>query len=116
MARVKRGVVSRRKHNKLLALTKGYVGTKSRLIKTAHEATLHAGAYAYHGRKLRKRDFRALWITRIGEAVKLQDLSYSVFINKMKKGNVLIDRKIMSDLIVNHPQAFKSVVDSVKSL
>ncbi|MEK7092470.1 MAG: 50S ribosomal protein L20, partial [Patescibacteria group bacterium] len=70
MARVKRGVVSRRKHNKLLDLTKGYRGTKSRLVRTAKQAALHAGAYAFHGRKLRKRDFRSLWITRIGEAVK----------------------------------------------
>ena len=70
MARVKRGVVSRRKHNKLLGLTKGYRGTRSKLVKVAREAALHAGQYAYHGRKLRKRDFRTLWITRIGEAVK----------------------------------------------
>lgn len=114
MARVKRGVVSRRKHNKLLGLTKGYRGTKSRLVKMAHEASLHAGSYAYHGRKLRKRDFRTLWITRISEAVKQQDMSYSVFINKLKKSNIEIDRKILSSLVVDDPATFNHIVDSVK--
>lgn len=115
MARVKRGVVSRRKHNKLQDLTKGFRGTKSRLIKTAHEAALHAGAYAYHGRKLRKRDFRSLWIIRIGEAVKKENISYSKFMDMLKKSNVELDRKILSDMVVNHPEAFKKVVDSVKT-
>jgi len=113
--RVKRGTVSRRKHIKLLGLTKGFRGTKSKLIKVAHEAALHAGQYAYNGRKLRKRDFRTLWITRIGEAVKKENLSYSVFINKMKKANVELDRKILSDLIINDPAAFKEVVQLVKN-
>ncbi len=114
MARVKRGVVSRRKHKKLLKATKGYRGTKSRLIKVAKEAELHARAYAYHGRKLRKRDFRSLWITRIGEAAKKEGLSYSTLIAKLKKANVELDRKILSDLIVNDPATFKRVVESVK--
>src|SRR6266550_1984475 len=103
MARIKRGTVSRRKHNKLLGLTKGYRGTKSKLVKVAKEASLHAGQYAYHGRKLRKRDFRTLWITRISEAVKKEDISYSVFINKLQKANILLDRKILSNLIVEDP-------------
>lgn len=115
MARVKRGTVSRRKHKKLLGLTKGYRGTKSKLVKVAKEAALHAGAYAYHGRKLRKRDFRTLWITRIGEAVKKENLSYSVFMNKMKKANIELDRKILSDLIVNDPATFKEIVQQVKN-
>jgi large subunit ribosomal protein L20 len=115
MARVKRGVVSRRKHNKLLQATKGYVGTKSRLIKTSHEALLHAGAYAYHGRKLRKRDFRSLWITRIGEASKAEGMSYSVLINKLAKARILLDRKILSDLVLNHPDTFKKIVDTAKA-
>lgn len=113
--RVTRGVVSKRKHNKLLGLVKGFRGTKSKLTKVAHEAALHAGAYAFHGRKLRKRDFRTLWITRIGEAVKKEDLSYSVFINKMKKANIEIDRKILSDLIVNDPVTFRQIVSQAKS-
>ena len=114
MARVKRGVVSRRKHKKLLGLTKGYRGTKSKLVKIAHEAALHAGAYAFHGRKLRKRDFRTLWITRISEATKEHDMSYSAFINKLKKANIEIDRKILSSIIVDDPATFKHIVDKVK--
>jgi len=116
MARVKRGVVSRRKHNKLQELNKGFRGTRSRLIKVGHESALHAGAYAFHGRKLRKRDFRTLWITRIGEAVKLHDISYSVFINKLKVANIELDRKILTDLIVNDQAAFKQLVDKVKTV
>ena len=114
MARVKRGTVSRRKHNKLLGLTKGFRGTKSKLTKVAHEAALHAGAYAFHGRKLRKRDFRSLWITRIGEATKQEGMSYSVFMNKLKKANITLDRKILADLVVNDPETFKRVVDHAK--
>lgn len=115
MARVKRGVVSRRKHNKLLKSAKGYRGTKSSLIRTAKQAVLHAGAYAFHGRKLRKRDFRTLWIIRISEAVKQQDMSYSVFMNKLKKANIVLDRKTLSDLIVNDPTTFKHIVDNVRA-
>ena len=115
MSRVKRGTVSRRKHNKLLARTKGYRGTRNRLVKVAKEASLHADQYAYHGRKLRKRNFRTLWITRIGEAVKQQDISYSVFINKLKKANIALDRKIISNLIVEDPKVFQQIVSTVKS-
>ncbi len=115
MARVKRGTVSRRKHNKLLDRTKGYRGTKNRLIRVAKEASLHADQYAYHGRKLRKRNFRTLWITRIGEAVKQQDISYSVFINKLKKANITIDRKILSKLLLEDPQTFKQIVETAKN-
>lgn len=114
--RVKRGTVSRRKHKKLLSLTKGYRGTKTRLTRVAHEAALHAGAYAYHGRKLRKRDIRALWITRIAEATKQKEISYSVFVHKLKEAHILLDRKILSDLVVNDPGTFKHVVDTVKSI
>jgi len=116
MSRVKRGLVSRRRHNKLLDLTKGYRGTRSRLVRTAKSALLHADAYAFHGRKLRKQDFRTLWITRIAEAVKPYDISYSVFINKMKKANIMLDRKILSELVVNDPNTFKQIVDNVKSV
>jgi len=115
MPRVKRGMVSRRKHNKLLSLAKGYRGVKSSLIKSSHDAILHANQYSFHGRKLRKRDFRSLWITRISEAVKQQDMSYSVFINKLKNAQITIDRKILSELVVNDPSTFKQIVDKVKS-
>lgn len=116
MARIKRGVVSRRKHNKLLGLTKGFKGTKSTLIREAKSASLHAGQYAYAGRKDRKGDFRSLWIIRIGEAVKQYGLSYSVFIDKLKKSNIELDRKILSNLVVEDPEAFKSVVELAKKV
>lgn len=116
MARIKRGTVSRRKHKKLLSQTKGFRGTRGKLIKVAREAVLHAGAYAYHGRKLRKRDFRQLWITRIGEAVKQEGLSYSIFINKLKKASIELDRKILADLVVNDLNTFKQIVDTVKKV
>ena len=115
MAHVKRGIVSRRKHRKLLKLTKGYRGIRNRATKQAHEAILHAGAYAFHGRKLKKRNFRALWNIRIGEAAKLQGLSYSIFIHKLKLSNVELDRKVLSEIAVSDPTIFKSIVDSVKS-
>jgi len=114
MARVKRGVVSRRKHNKLASLTKGYRGTKSRLIKTAKEAALHAGAYAYHGRKLRKRDIRSLWITRISGAAKKEGVSYSKLMNQLRKSKIEIDRKILSDLVLNDPEVFSELVKNSK--
>lgn len=114
MARVKRGAVSRRKHNKLFSQTKGFIGTKTRLVRDAREAALHAGQYAYHGRKLRKRDNRALWITRISEAAKKEGISYSVFINKLKKANIELDRKILNDLVQNDPDTFRQIVSSVK--
>ena len=115
MARVKRGIVSKRKHNKLGKLTKGYRGTKSRLIKTAIEAKLHAGAYAYHGRKLRKRDIRSLWIVRISEAAKREGTSYSRLINALKKNKIELDRKILADLVLNDPKTFTEIVKHSKS-
>lgn len=116
MTRVKRGIVSRRKHKKLLAQTKGFRGTKGRLIRVSKEALLHAGQYAFHGRKLRKRDFRQLWITRIGEAVKQEGMSYSVFINKLKKANVELDRKILAEIITSDIETFKKIVDNVRNV
>ncbi|HSW88255.1 MAG TPA: 50S ribosomal protein L20 [Candidatus Saccharimonadales bacterium] len=113
--RVKRGKVSKRKHNKLLESVKGYRGSRSRLVRTAKAASLHSGPYAFHGRKLRKRDFRTLWITRISEAIKDHDMSYSVFIYKLKNANIMLDRKIISDLVVNDPQTFKKLVGTVQS-
>ena len=115
MARIKRGTVSRRKHNKLHSLTKGYRGTKPRLIKAATEASLHAGAYAYHGRKLKKRDIRSLWIVRISEAAKKEGTSYSKLMDGLKKAKIEIDRKILSDLVLNDPKTFSEVVKQSKS-
>lgn len=116
MARVKRGIISRRRHKKLLAQNKGYRGTKSKLVRVAKEARLHADSYAYHGRKLRKRDARALWIIRIGEAAKQEGMSYSVFMNKLKKAKIELDRKSLNELITSDTESFKKIVDSVKNI
>ncbi len=112
--RVKRGLVSKRKHNKTLSLAKGYRGSRSKLIRTAKQATLQAGQYAFQGRKNRKKDFRALWVTRIAEAVRKQDLSYSEFIHKLHESKIGLDRKILSDLVLNDPETFEAVVNMVK--
>ncbi|MBF8249662.1 MAG: ribosomal protein [Candidatus Levybacteria bacterium] len=114
MAHIKRGMVSRRKHKKLLGLAKGYRQNRSRNVKQAKEAVLHAGSYAFQGRKNKKRTFRALWNIRISEAVKKEGLSYSVFMGMLKKGNVELDRKILSNLVVEDPETFKAIVAEVK--
>lgn len=108
--RVTRGVTSRARHNKLFKANKGYRMTNRRLVSVATEAYLHAGEYAFAGRKNRKRDFRQLWITRIGEAVKLRGLSYNGFIHKLKEANIDLDRKSLAHLVTEHPEAFDAVV------
>lgn len=113
MAHIKRGTVSRRKHNKLLKQVKGYRATKSTLIKAAHEAVLHAGEYAFHGRKLRKRDMRRSWITRINGALDDMGYSYSTFINGLTKKNIKIDRKILANLVTSDPDTFKTIANKV---
>lgn len=110
MSRVKRGIVSHQKHKKIFELAKGYRGTRSRLIRTATAAVLHSDAYAYHGRKRKKRDFRRLWVVRIGEAVKQEGYSYSRFINALKTKNIDLDRKILASLISENRDAFNSIV------
>ena len=114
--RVKRGITARAKHDKLFRANKGYRMTKRRLTSVAREAYLHAGEYAYRGRKSKKRDFRALWITRISEAVKLRGLSYSSFVHKMKEAHIDLDRKTMAHLIVENPDAFDAVVQQITSV
>src|SRR5258708_17585483 len=116
MARVKRGVVSKRKHNKIFKLNKGDRGTKRKNIRVAKEARLHADSYSFHGRKRRKQDMRSLWILRIGQAAKKEGVSYSVFINKLKKAKVDLDRKTLSELITNDLPAFKKLLNSVKNV
>ena len=110
MSRVKRGVVTRRKHNKIFELAKGYRGSRSRLIRTATAAVLHSDAYAYHGRKRKKRDFRRLWIVRISEAVKAEGYTYSRFIKAMKDKKIELDRKILASLIVDNRETFSFIV------
>jgi len=109
--RVKRGVVTHRKHKKLLQSVKGYRMTKRRLIKVAKEAYLHAGAYAYAGRKKKKSDFRRLWITRISEYLKLKNISYSKFMHQLKLAKILLNRKILAYLISSDPEAMEKILD-----
>ncbi len=115
MARVKRGVTSHRKHKKVLKLTKGHVGVRSTLIRRAKESLLHAGQYAFAGRKQRKRDMRALWIVQLGNAVKAEGLSYSRFMASLKAKNITLDRKTLADLAVNHIADFKKIVSQVSA-
>jgi len=107
--RVKTGTVRHRKHQKILTSTKGYRMSKNRLIKVAKEAALHAGQYAYHGRRLRKRNFRTLWIQRINAALTGTGISYSKFIKDLKTNQINLDRKILADLAVNDPETFKFI-------
>jgi len=110
MPRVKKSVSARKKRKKILKLAKGYFGARSRLYRTAMEAVNRAMKYAYRDRKVRKRDFRKLWIVRINAAARMNNVSYSRLINGMKKAGVEIDRKILADLAVNDPQGFSEVV------
>jgi len=112
--RTKGGPKGRTKHKKILKAAKGYRGTRSKLFRPAHEAYLHAGEYAFAGRKLRKRDFRTLWIQKINAALKPHEISYSRFIKKLKDSRIELDRKILADIALNDPQTFKKVIDTIK--
>lgn len=114
MARVKTGTTRRKRHKKVLKRTKGFRMTKGRLYKVSKEADLHAGQYAFTGRKLKKRDMRRLWITRINAGLTSHKLSYSKFINGLKKAKIELDRKILADLALNDPETFKTIVDKTK--
>lgn len=122
MARVKRGFSSHKKHKKLLEQAKGFWMTRHKLVRKAKEAVLHAGQYAYAGRKDRKSQARRSWILSINEALKTQSASegpqrikYSQFIAKLKKANILLDRKILSDLVVNDNVTFQKIVEFTSS-
>ena len=115
MARVKGALATRKRRNKTLKLAKGYWGGKSRLFKTAKEAVWKSGQYAYISRRLKKRDFRRLWITRISAACKLNDMNYSTFINGLKKADVTLNRKMLSELAVNDAEGFKTLAELAKS-
>ncbi|MFA6408828.1 MAG: 50S ribosomal protein L20 [Gammaproteobacteria bacterium] len=115
MPRVKRGVTAHARHKRWLKKAKGYYGARSRVFRTAKQAVIKAGQYAYQGRKQRKRQFRALWIIRINAAVKEQGLSYSKFINGLKKAGIEIDRKILAEIAVSDKAAFATIVTKVKS-
>ena len=110
MARIKRAVNAHKKRRKVLKLAKGYWGAKSKQYRTASEQVRRSLRYAYEGRKMRKRDFRRLWITRINAACRLNGMSYSTFINGLKKKNVEVNRKMLADLAVNDAAAFAQLV------
>ncbi len=116
MSRVKNSVATRKRRKKYLKAAKGYYGRKSKLYKTAKEAVMRAWQYAYRDRRVRKREFRRLWITRISAACKLNGISYSQFINGLKKANILLNRKMLSNIAATDPDTFSSIVEEVKSV
>lgn len=111
--RIKRGKTVKRRHKKILALAKGYRGGRSKLYKQSREAVIHAGADAYHGRREKKRQTRSLWIVRISAALKPHDVSYSKFMNSLKKKNIELDRKILAQIAIEDPKAFAELVKRV---
>jgi len=115
MPRVKRGVTARARHKKVIDAAKGYRGRRKNVFRIAKQAVMRAGQYAYRDRRNKKRVFRALWITRINAAVRQYDVTYSVFINGLKKVGVELDRKVLSDLAINDKPAFAALVERVKS-
>ena len=115
MPRVKRGVQARRRHKKILKQAKGYYGARSRVFRVAKQAVIKAGQYAYRDRRQRKRQFRALWISRINAAARLNGLSYSRFIAGLKKASVEIDRKVLADLAVYEKEVFAAIVEKAKA-
>lgn len=115
MARVKRGVVAHARHKKVLKEAKGYYGARSRVYRVAKQAVIKAGQYAYRDRRQKKRQFRALWIARINAAAREQGLSYSRFINGLKRASIEIDRKVLADIAVHDKQAFKQLAEQVNA-
>jgi large subunit ribosomal protein L20 len=115
MARVKGAMMTRKRRNKTLKLAKGYWGAKSKHFKMAREQVMKSLAYAYTGRRLKKRDFRALWITRISAACKMNGMNYSTFMNGLKKAGIEVNRKMLAELAVNNKAAFVSLVELSKS-
>jgi len=115
MPRVKRGVTARARHKKVLDAAKGYRGRRSRVYRVAKQAVMRAGQYAYRDRRNKKRVFRALWITRINAASREHGLTYSVFMNGLKKASIGLDRKVLADMAVNDPAAFASIVEKAKA-
>lgn len=115
MARVKGAMMTRKRRKKILKLSKGYFGAKSKLFRTANEAVMKSLRYAYIGRKHKKRDFRRLWITRISAAAKANDINYSRFMNGLKKAGIDINRKMLADIALNDKPAFEALVAKAKA-
>ena len=114
MARVKGSLATRKRRKKTLKLAKGYFGAKSKLFKTAKEAVMKSGNYAYIGRRQKKRDFRRLWITRISAAAKMNGMNYSTFMNGLNKAGVQVNRKMLADLAVNDAAGFATLAKASK--
>jgi len=114
MARVKRALNAKKKHKKILKLAKGYFGARSKQFRSANQSVMKALSYAYTGRKLKKRDFRKLWIARINAAARVNGLSYSRFISGLKKADIQVDRKILADMAVNDTAGFAQLVSVAK--
>ena len=115
MARIKGAMMTRKRRKKVLKLAKGYFGGKSKLFKTAKEAVMKSGQYAYVGRRQRKRDFRRLWIARINAAAKLNGMNYSTFMNGLKKAGITMNRKMLAELAVSDAAAFTALVEKAKA-
>lgn len=115
MARVKRAMMTRKRRKKVMKLSKGYFGGKSKLFRTAKEAVMKSGQYAYIGRKQKKRDFRKIWIVRISAGCKQNGMNYSTFINGLKKANITLNRKMLSEIAINDPKAFASLCEKAKA-
>jgi len=115
MPRVKRGVTAKARHKKILVQAKGYRGRRSNVYRIAKEAVMKAGQYQYRDRRNRKREFRALWIARINAAVRELGMSYSVFMNGLKKASIELDRKVLSDMAIHDKPAFAAIVNQVKA-
>lgn len=115
MARVKRGVTAHARHKKVLDKAKGYYGARSRVYRVAKQAVIKAGQYAYRDRRQRKRQFRALWITRINAAARANGLSYSRFMDGLSKAGVEVDRKVLADIAVHEPEAFGKLAEQARA-
>ena len=115
MARVKGAMATRKRRNKTLKLAKGYWGAKSKHFKMAKEAVMKSGNYAYIGRRLKKRDFRQLWITRISAACKMNGMNYSTFMNGLKKAGITLNRKMLSEIAINDAAGFTELTEKAKA-
>ena len=115
MARIKGAVTTRRRHKKILKLAKGYRGAKSKLFRTANEAVMKSLVYAYIGRKQKKREFRQLWISRINAAARMNGISYSQFMNGLKKAEITLNRKVLAEIAVSDAAAFTALVEKAKA-
>ena len=115
MARIKGATMTRKRRNKVLKMAKGYYGSKAKLFKTAKQAVMKSGQYAYIGRKLKKRDFRRLWISRISAAAKMNGMNYSTLINGLKKAGINLNRKMLSEIAIADPASFTAICEKAKA-